>query len=289
MKLQSIQTVNLNTLYQDLLSSGRRDGKGGLSTQSVRYVHVILRRCFEDAVAWGLLLRNPAQHAAVPAKSRPKHQTWNADEVRRFLDAAMKDPLFPGLVLSATTGMRRGEVLGLTWADVDLPNATLSVRQTVVARGYDVLVSAPKTERSRRSIYLDEYTVAVLKTHRSDQRRVSLELGVPIEAGQYVLTRPEGGPVHPQTYSATFERIVRDSGLPKIRLHDLRHTWATLALSLGTHPKVVSDQLGHSSIAVTMDTYSHVMPGIQRSASKAVAGLILGGETSEVAPNVATG
>ena len=131
--------------------------------------------------------------------------------------------------------------------------------------------------------------MAVLRAHRIDQRRIALELGVSRGDDQFMLARPEGGPIHPMTYSATFERVARNAGLPKIRLHDLRHTWATLALSIGTHPKVVSDQLGHSSIAVTMDTYSHVMPGIQRSASSAVAGLILAGATPESSQDVATG
>jgi integrase len=168
------------------------------------------------------------------------------------------------------TGMRRGEVLGLRWADVDFDAATLSVRRSVSCTGYEVHTTPTKTRTSRRAIDLDQRTVAVLRDWRHHQLA---ELG-PDAADGAVFTRPDGRPVHPHSLSQTVDRLQRAAGVPPIRLHDLRHTHATLMLKHGVPLKVVSERLGHSTPAFTMAVYQHVLPGMQRDAANVFARIV---------------
>ena len=174
-------------------------------------------------------------------------------------------------------GHARGEVLGLRWSDLDLEGARLSIRQTLVVIGYALEFSTPKTDKSRRSISLDPATVAALRGHRVRQAQERLAWGPAwIDAG-LVFSRDDGTPIHPQQLSKAFERLGKAAGLPEIRLHDLRHSYATAALALGIPTKIVSERLGHSSIAITSDTYQHVLPEMDEHAAAQVARTILGG------------
>ena len=166
----------------------------------------------------------------------------------------------------ATTGMRRSEVLGLRWSDIDFDDRSVSIIRTLTVVDGQSIVTAPKTRASRRLVYLDSSSVDALRAHR-DASTVSRD--------GYVFQSGDRQPVNPASFSNTFDRLVARSGLPRIRLHDLRHTYATLALRLGTHPVLLSERLGHSSIAVTIDRYSHVIPNIDRNAADVVAQHIL--------------
>lgn len=171
-RLQSLTAAHLNALYATLLTSGRADGKGGLSPRTVRYIHVILHRALRDAVKWNLLTRNPADSADPPsptAARAPEMRTWTAAQLREFLTHADGHRLHPAFLLAATTGMRRGEVAGLKWADLDTRGGRIAVRRSLVTAGYQVNWSEPKTERSRRSVALDATTLEVLRTHRARQ------------------------------------------------------------------------------------------------------------------------
>jgi integrase len=170
--------------------------------------------------------------------------------------------------------MRRGEAAGLRWQDVELDVARLSVRQSRVAVGYEVGVEEPKSARSRRNVALDVETVQVLRTWRAAQLRERLEWGSAWTDSGLVFTREDGVGLHPDRITKLFNLYVGRSGLRRIRLHDLRHTHATLALHAGVHPKVVSERLGHSSISLTLDTYSHAIPALQAEAAQAVAALL---------------
>jgi len=170
-----------------------------------------------------------------------------------------------------STGMRRGEVLGLLWRNVDLERRTASVVNARVTVRSDVVVSEPKTARSRRRVALDAQTVNLLREWRRKQLEERLLCGEGWRDSGLVFTHQDGSPLHPDTVSGWFERVVASSGLPRIRLHDLRHTWATLALQQGVPLKVVSERLGHSSIAITADTYQHVTEGMDREAAEQVA------------------
>ena len=276
--LRHLGPERLNAFYAELLEDGRSDGEGGLSTRTVRYVHMILRRALKDAVRWGKLARNPADLADPPRPKGTQMLVWTSEQVRSFLGHVEEDRLFACYLLAATTGMRRGELLGLRWEDIDLEAGRLQVRATRVVVDKDVVESEPKTRRSRRSISLDAGTVAALRSHRASQLSERLAWGPGYQDSGLVFTREDGAPIHPQSLSWSFRHRVKRAGLPLIRFHDLRHTYATLALSAGVHPKIVSERLGHSSIAITLDTYSHVIPALAEQEANRVASMILPGK-----------
>jgi integrase len=171
--------------------------------------------------------------------------------------------------------MRRGEVLGLRWQDVDLDAGRVSISQTlIVVGGYEVQFSEPKTASGRRMIALDPQTVAALREHKQRQMLERSLMGDAYEDADLVFAREDGAPLHPDSFSDAFWRHAKAEKLPRIRFHDLRHTHATLALAAGVHPKVVSERLGHSSITITLDTYSHAIPAMQETAADLVAALV---------------
>jgi integrase len=272
--LQSLTTLQIETFYAALVESGGRR-RAGLTPKSVRNTHVVLRKALADAERLGLVARNVASSAKAPTARRPEFATWSSDDLREFFASVRDDRLYASFVLLATTGMRRGEVLGLRWRDVDLDGAQLAVVQTLSTVGWQMLIAPPKTQRSRRTIYLDAQTVDVLKEHRRRQREEQLAAGPTWDSSNELVFRDElGGLLHPEWFSREFNMLVRRAGVPRIRLHDLRHTYATLALKTGVHPKVVSERLGHATVGITLDLYSHVTPAIARDAADAVAATI---------------
>ncbi|MGB3736973.1 MAG: tyrosine-type recombinase/integrase [Ilumatobacter sp.] len=275
-KLQALAPLQLEHFYAELLASGGRTGKP-LSPKTVRNTHTVLRKALADAERLGLVGRNPAAAANPPSDVRVEQSTWSSDELRTFLDSVRADRLHAAFVLLATTGMRRGEVLGLRWSDLDFDGGGLAVSNTLTTVGTGLVTGPPKTSRSRRQIFLDEGTLSVLREHRRQQNEERLSVG-PAWNGSvdYVFTDELGEPVHPDAFSRSFRRRVAEVDLPVIRLHDLRHSYATLALKAGVHPKVVSERLGHATIGVTLDLYSHVTPSIARDAADVVASRILG-------------
>jgi integrase len=275
--LSAIDGGTLISLYARLLREGRKDQSGGgLAPRSVLYVHTIAHRMFRDAVRWGRLARNPAD-AADPPRSPPKGAgmtVWTPDELRRFLDGSRDHRLYPAWLTLATTGARRGEVLGLRWADLNLDAGTAMVRQTLIVVHHVVMIGEPKTARGRRVIALDVGTVAALREHRKRQLAERLMLGEGWRDHDLVFCRVDGSPMHPERFSARFTEQVTRLGLQPIRLHDLRHGWASMALASGLHPKVVQERLGHATISITLDVYSHVTAGLHSDAAEQVAGLI---------------
>jgi integrase len=242
--------------------------------------HEILYGARHEHCAWRgerKLDRNPVTAADRPRASRKEMRTWTADELGGFLDGAREHRFAPLFTVLATTGLRRGEALGLRWSDVDLDEGRLAVRQTLLAVNNHVQFGEPKTHRSRRTVDLDAATVAVLKAHPKSEleERAGAGLGRP-RADGLIFTDEQGDPLHPNVVSRMFGKLVREVHLPIIRLHDLRHTHATLSLQAGVHVKIVSERLGHSSVTITLDTYSHAIPGLQRDAAERVAALIPG-------------
>jgi integrase len=206
----------------------------------------------------------------------PEMHVWSPEQLRVFLNHARQDRLYAAWLLFATTGMRRGEVAGLRWSDVALEAGRVSPRRPRVVVNYEVHVSEPKTAKGRRSLALDPATVAALRQHRARQAEERLAVGPRWRDSGLVFTWPDGRPLHPERFSKWFEQLARAAGLPRIRLHDVRHSYATAALAAGIPAKVVSERLGHANIAITMDTYSHVLPGLDAQAAGTVARLILG-------------
>ncbi|MGK2965103.1 MAG: tyrosine-type recombinase/integrase [Tepidiformaceae bacterium] len=277
-RLVKLTGLDLSGLYGELLASGYRKGNTtrGLSPTTVRYIHQIVRKALADAVRWGLLVRNPAAQVDPPRRSDQEMATWSAPQARRFIEAVADDRLRAMWVLLCSTGMRRGEVLGLRWDDVDLDAGRIAVQRALVeVSGYDLRLSDPKSARGKRSVRLDAHTTAELVRHRRRQLEERMAYGVGSRP-EFVFTRPDGGQLQPQRISRSFQSLARRAELPSIRLHDLRHTAATLALAAGIHPKVVSERLGHSTIQLTLDTYSHVVEGIHEAAAEQLGDVLFG-------------
>jgi integrase len=260
----------------ELLRKPRRFRDGPLSSTTVGYCHRLLRRALQDALRWGLIDRNPCDAVIPPRRAQHEMQVWTAAEVQQFLAFVADDRLAAMWRLCVVTGMRRGEIAGLRWVDVDLDAGRLAVRHTRVLVYDRAEVSQPKTPRSRRVIALDRGTVEALRRHRGQQLDEREQLAeVWIDSG-YVFVREDGAPIDPDRISHLFAGLVVATGLPRIRLHDLRHTAASLAMATGVHPKVVSERLGHASVAFTLDVYSHLVPGMQEEAASQIASLIDG-------------
>ena len=202
--------------------------------------------------------------------------TWPAATLRAFLEGVGGDRLCAAWHLAAATGMRRGEVLGLRWQDVDLDASRVAVRQTLISIRYRLSFGTPKTAKGRRLIALDDRTVAELKRHRKAQLQERLAFGPGYSDADLVFVREDGSPVHPDLFSDYFEKHARRLGLPRIRLHDLRHTHATLALQAGVNPKVISERLGHATVAFTLDRYAHCVPAMEEEAAARVAAFVFG-------------
>jgi integrase len=294
-QLQALDGVALNKLYDKLLTSGNKaSAGGGLSARSVRYVHTILHGALADAVKLRRVPVNAATQATPPsAKSAraPEMRTWSSTELAAFLERCAADPSDRyGAVFTflAMTGCRRGEALGLRWADLDLESmpAAAAIRQQALpmprtdgkAGTETQLVSGTKGG-DPRVIELDRRTVEGLHAWRKVQAEERLFVGPGYEDKGLVFARADGQPLSPGNVSKTFENRVRSKAfadLPTIRLHDLRHTWATLALEAGVDVAIVSKRLGHSSPVVTWQTYQHVRKGMQSDAAERVAAAIFG-------------
>ena len=273
--LSDVTPTTLNELYAERLRNGRRHGSGGLAPRTIRYLHTILNRAFADAVRAGHLVANPAAGAHAPSARATRAQVfsiWSPAELARFLESARTNPNYVAFHLAAATGLRRGEVLGLRWCDVDEDGRRLHVIQSLVEIAHVPTIMPPKTDRSRRTVALDAVTAELLMRHRAGAKARDPEL----DDQALIFSKNNGEPIHPALFSYQFQMCVRRAGVRRIRFHDLRHTHATHALQLGIHPKIVSERLGHSSITVTLDTYSHVLPSMQEEAAEAIAALVHG-------------
>lgn len=288
-RLIDIDPASLSALYGRLLASGRKDQKAGdaLSQRSVAYIASILSKVLRQAVDWDRLARNPAAVARPPKVSaqngaRSPMVTWTSTETAAFLKACeeAQDGYYPAWLMLVTTGMRRGELLGLRWTDLDLDSRRASISQTVIVvvneGRHEVQFGSPKTERGRRAVALDAKTVAALKSHKAAQAEIRLLLGASYRDRQLVFCQPDGAPLHPERFSRTFASRVRQHGMRKIRLHDLRHTHATLGLEKGIHPRIMQERLGHANVGITLGTYSHVNPAMDANAADTISDAIFG-------------
>lgn len=276
--LDKIDPTKLDAFYVRLRQSGGRN-KQGLAPKTVANVHALLSSAFTYSVDKGLLTKNPARSANRPkADEEPDVPTpWTAAELRTFLDHVADDRLVAMWWTLATTGMRRSEVLGIAWSDVDFDRGAVAVTHAVV-KGPEGVVRKrrTKTKTSKRRIALDSQTVDKLKDHRKRQLEERLAWGEGYTDLGVVFTREDGTLIRPAWVTRRFEALRVEAKLPRIRLHDVRHTWATLALAAGVPMKVVQERLGHASISITMDIYSHLLEGLDRDAAETVTRAILG-------------
>ncbi len=257
-RLAKLTALDVQRFYAERL-------RAGLSPGTVQLIHDVLHKALKQAYRWGLILRNPAEFASPPRPQEKEVITWSAEQVVAFLDAADGDDYRALWYLAVLTGLRRGELLGLKWEDLDLERGALSVQRSwsrAARDGWDV--GSPKTKSSRRLLALSTTVVELLKAHRVRQLEYRLRVGATYSDRGFVFTQFEGRPLHVNTIIPRFHKLTDRAGLPRIRFHDLRHTSATLSLAAGTHPKVVQERLGHSSITMTMDRYSHTTMHMQQ-------------------------
>jgi len=268
MLLTQLKPEHIQHYYKEKLTKGRCDGKGGLSPRTVRHHHVTLHTALEGAVRWGLLARNVADAVSAPRYQRSEVHTLDEGEVRLIVETARGTPYYALFYLALFTGMRRSELLALRWEDVDLVFSQVSVTRTLHRlRDSSIVFRGPKSGKGRRLVALPPSAAVALKGHREEQETMGTLLGRTLGDGDLVFSQPDGGPLLPDTVTQAWVRLVRRVGLRGIRLHDARHTHASLLLKQGVHPKIVQERLGHSSIQITLDTYSHVAPGLQEAAA----------------------
>ncbi len=273
-RLQALTAVDLDRLYARLLAGGHCYSGAGLSARSVRYVHTLLRKALSDAERKGFVVRNVADLASPPsAKSAkaPEASTWTVEQLRTFLDTVTDHEHFALFRTAGMTGMRRGELLGLQWSDVDLDAGTIRVRHQL---GIDGELAEVKTERSRRIVDLDAETVTMLRTYRKDQSARRLAIGVGWVDTDLVFCGVGGRALRPDAVTKVFASAVTRSGLPRLRFHDLRHSRASHLARAGAHPVVIQTQLGHSSATFSQEVYTHVDRERARSAASAVGAMV---------------
>lgn len=273
-RLGKLQAADIDGLYVDLLRDGNRRGKtrSGLSPKSVAYVHRVLRKALGDAQRKDIIFRNVATLADPPkpdADGEPQTiQAWDTDELRRFLDATVEHRHHTLFTIAAKTGMRRGELMGLRWHDIDFERSTITIRRALSVVGWAISFADVKTRTGRRTIDISGTALDALRRRRTSLEKAAADAGEDFDPKGLVFARPDGEPIHPEYISRTFDRLVAKHGLTRIRFHDLRHTHATLLLKAGVAVKVVSERLGHASPGFTLNVYQHVLPGMQAEAAQ---------------------
>lgn len=268
-KLARLQPAHISAAYTEALVSGRRDGKGGLSPRSVHHIHRILKQALRHAVRWQLLTRNPAD-AVDPSKvERKSLQTYDLSQTATLITALRPTRMFVPALLGVLCGMRRGEIAALRWKNVNLDAGSLAVVESAEQTATEVRYKEPKSGRAR-IVSLSATAINELKAWKSAQAQEFLRFGDRPDAETFVVTQADGRPLQPRSITHEWVRLLPLTGLPRIRFHDLRHAHATHLLGAGVHPKIASERLGHSKVGITLDLYSHVMPGMQEEAASRV-------------------
>jgi integrase len=264
-RLTKLRPEQISEAYSKALIGGRCDGKGGLSAQTVRHLHSVLKQALAQACVWRAITHNPADLVRPPKLDRGEMQTVNTDQTAAMIEAARGTPIFIPILLGVLCGMRRGEICALRWRSVDLDTGQLSVvASTEQGRG-GMREKEPKSGKGRL-IALPPMLVTELRRHRMQQAEWLLRLGIRLTDDHHVCLREDGESVWPSSLTRAFRTFMRRHKLPQIRFHDLRHSHATHLLAANVHPKIAQERLGHSNVSITLNTYSHVVPGMQQDA-----------------------
>lgn len=262
-ELQKLTPYHIQIMYNELLIKGRQDGKGGLSTKTVNQTHRVLKKALGQAVKLQLINKNVADFVEVPKKKKYYAKVLEEKEISKLLKVFKDTDIYIPVVLALGVGLRRGEVLGLRWQDIDFKNKTITINQTLLHARKGHIFSTPKTEKSRRTIVISDNIINLLIERKEEQEKYKEMLGEGYQDFDLVTCNKDGTPINPSTFSHKFSNILKQNELPNIRFHDLRHTNATLMLKNNIPAKIASERLGHSSIGITLDLYSHVTKEMQ--------------------------
>ncbi|CAM3992040.1 putative prophage phiRv2 integrase [Geobacillus stearothermophilus ATCC 7953] len=261
-KINEITTFDIDSFYVDKLDSG-------YSGAYIRQMHNLLNQAFDQAVRWSLVKVNPVKNAKPPKVKSEEKITWTVDEVNRFLNLIKDSSMEIPYLLAIFTGMRRGEVLGLKWDDVDFENKKIRIKRSLCfVSGKGLIFKEPKTKKSKRQISISQHVVNVLKKHKQKQEFQKEKLGTQYQDNNLIVCTDDGKPLDPRNLLRQFYRLIEEASVPRISFHDLRHTHATILMQQGENPKVVSERLGHSRVGITLDLYSHVSDDLQEQAAE---------------------
>ena len=283
-RLVDIRPQHLQRLYAEKAESG-------LSNRTVQLIHVTLHKALKNAVKTGLLVRNAAESVDTPKIQRREMHVMSETDLHLFLEYAKDSPYYTFFYVGLFTGMRRDELLALRWSDFDLELCQIYVNRSMqYIRGYDkksrIIFREPKTAKSRRLIALSPSTVITLREHKVKETELRRSLGYALPSDEdLVFSHYDGSPLLPNSVTHAWIKLVRRCGLHGIRLHDARHPHASLLLKQGVHPKIVQERLGHGSIQITLDTYSHVAPGLQQAAANKFDDIVLSKQMDTVSPD----
>jgi integrase len=268
--LTKLRPIQISEAYAKALSGGRRDGRGGLAPSTVRYMHVILKAAMGQAVRWQMLAHNPVDAVDPPKTERGTMATYDLAQTADLIDATRGTRMTITVILAVLCGLRRGEIAALRWRNVNLDAAQLAVTESAEQTKAGVRYKKPKSGKGR-TVALSARVVNELRGHRVQQAQELLRLGVPLTDDTFVVAQADGSSLQPRTITHQWHQLLANNKtLPRIRFHDLRHAHATHMLSSGVHPKIASERLGHSKVGITLDLYSHVMPGMQEDAAARV-------------------
>lgn len=266
-RLESLMPADIQAFYTQLQQTGGRGGKP-LSATTVFNTHRVFKGALRRAVQWQMLAKNPADAVTPPAPCERPPRVLSPEQVARLLEAAGPRLYLP-ILIALCTGLRRGEICGLRWQDVSLERKLLAIRQTLVrVSPGNLQYKPPKTRAGRRTVAIPALLIGALQAERAAQQEHRQMLGSTYNERELVVCREDGRPFDPATLYSSFQQLLVRLGLERMALHDLRHSHATLLLESGVHPKIVSERLGHSSVQITLDTYSHVLENIQQEAAE---------------------
>ena len=269
--LSKLKTDRIDSAFSKMLTEGRRGAAGGLSPRTVHHARRILIKALGQAVTWDRLSKNPALATTPPKVERKKMLAYDAAQTYDLLEAMRPTRMFIPVLLAVMCGMRRGEILALRWKNVELGDnrRSIAIVESAEQTKEGVRYKEPKSGKAR-TIALSSTVLAELKAHRARQAEEQLRLGLRPEPDSFVVAQVDGSPIQPRSLTHEWIRLIGKTALPRIRFHDLRHTHASQMLAAGVHPKIASERLGHSTIGITLDLYSHVMPGMQADAAEQV-------------------
>ena len=273
-KLKDLRPEHLQSLYNQKMTEKRADEKQTLSAKTVGYIHGVIRQALQQAVREQLIVRNVADAVSKPRCIRHEITPLTPEQLQKFLETAKPNPSYPAFLLEWATGLRRGELLGLRWQDVDFAGGRIHVRQALIRTSEGLQISEPKTPKSRRTIPVPQQVMDALRDHQKHQGEAKELAGAAYADTGLVFANALGKGLDPRSFTRLFERLLDKAELPRVSFHDLRHSHATMLMGLGEHPKVVQERLGHSTIGMTLDTYSHVLPGLQEKVADKLGALL---------------